>query len=64
MNHFTTPTTERIPRLVTIRQAAATGILSESAIRRMVKTGEIASIQTGNRALINLDSLIRRVEAM
>ena len=55
----TTPTyTEpRIPRMMTIRQAAATGILPEAALRRLVKDGTIPAIYSGTKAFINFDRL-------
>lgn len=46
-----------IPTMVTIRQAAATGILPEAALRRMVKDGTIPVIFSGNKAFINFDRL-------
>lgn len=50
------------PRMMTIRQVAATGLLSENAIRRMVKTGEAPHIMVGTRALINYDRLVQKLE--
>ena len=47
----------RIPTMMTIRQAAATGILPESALRRMVKNGTIPAIFSGTKAFINFDRL-------
>ena len=46
-----------IPTMVTIRQAASTGILPESALRRMVKDGTIPVIYSGNKAFLNFDRL-------
>lgn len=54
----------KIPRFVTIRQAAATGILPEHTLRRFVKDGTIPSIKSGNRNLINLDRLIAQLEEL
>lgn len=47
----------RIPRMLTIRQTAATGILPEAALRRMVKDGTIPAIYSGTKAFINFDTL-------
>ena len=47
----------RIPKMMTIRQAAATGILPEAALRRMVKDGTIPAIYSGTKAFINFDRL-------
>ena len=50
-------TEPRIPRMMTIRQAAATGILPEAALRRLVKDGTIPAIYSGTKAFINFDRL-------
>ena len=47
------------PRMLTIRQAAATGILPENALRQMVKAGTCPHIMIGNKALINFDRLVQ-----
>ena len=47
------------PRMLTIREAARTGILPEHAIRQGVKRGEIPHITVGNKALINFDKLVQ-----
>lgn len=41
-----------IPRLMTIRQIAATGLMPEHALRTLVKTGRAPSFKVGNRVLI------------
>ncbi len=41
----------------TIRQTAATGILSEHRLRLMVAAGTCPGIKTGNRFLINVSAL-------
>lgn len=43
--------------MMTIRQAAATGILPEAALRRLVKDGTIPAIYSGTKAFINFDRL-------
>jgi hypothetical protein len=43
--------------MMTIRQTAATGILPEAALRRMVKNGTIPAIYSGSKAFINFDTL-------
>ena len=50
-------TEPRIPRMMTIRQIAATGILPEAALRRLVKDGTIPALYSGSKALINFDNL-------
>lgn len=36
--------------------------LTESAIRRLVKSGDIPSVQIGNKALVHWDNLVRFVQ--
>lgn len=45
--------TENIPRMMTVRQVARTGLLSEHALRLMLKAGKLPAIFVGNKALIN-----------
>ena len=47
----------RIPRMMTIRQVASTGILPETALRTMVKDGTIPAVFAGCKAFINFDQL-------
>ena len=50
-----------LPRMLTIRQAAATGILPELAIRRLVREQKIPFVRTTpgrGRAYINYDALV------
>lgn len=54
----------KVPRMMTIRQAAATGILPEHAIRQLVKEGKIPHIKCGNRVLINLDKLVEQLQEL
>lgn len=46
----------------TIRQTAATGILSEHRLRLMVAAGQCPGIQAGNRFLINVDALAEQLD--
>lgn len=46
----------------TIRQTAATGILTEFRLRIMQKTGRLPGIQVGNRFLVNVDQLVEQLE--
>lgn len=46
----------------TIRQTAATGILTEFRLRIMQKTGKLPGIQVGNRFLVNVDQLVEQLE--
>lgn len=45
------------PRMMTIRQVAATGILPENALRTLGRQGRLPSIKVGNVLYINFDLL-------
>lgn len=47
-----------MPTFKTIRQTAATGLLTEHRIRLMVAQGICPGIRTGNRFLVNVDALV------
>lgn len=49
--------TNNIPRMMTVRQIAATGLLPENTIRVMLKNGQIEAVYSGRKALINFDNL-------
>jgi len=49
--------TTKIPKMMTVRQIAATGLLPENAIRVMLKNGQIKAVYSGKKALINFDNL-------
>lgn len=47
-----------LPRMRSIREIAQTGLLSEYALRRMEKNGELPCVHVGKKCLVNLDKLI------
>ena len=47
--------TYNTPKLMTVRQIARTGIISEGALRRMIKEGVLQPLYSGNRALLNFN---------
>ena len=47
-----------LPKMLTIRQVAKTGILSEYCLRLMEKQGRLPCIYSGKKCLVNLDRLI------
>lgn len=53
--------TNSLPKMLTIREVAKTGVLPEHAVRIMVKKGEIPFIMCGTKALINFDKLIEKL---
>ena len=54
--------TTQPPRMMTIREVAKTGVLSENALRMMIRDGRAPCIMIGNRALVNFDRLCKILE--
>ncbi len=50
-----------LPRMRTIREVAATGLLSEYALRLMEKQGKLPCIHVGRKTLVNFDKLIEEL---
>lgn len=48
----------QLPRMRTVRAAAAESGLAEYFIRRLIRTGKIRFVCAGRKYLINFDSLI------
>jgi len=44
-----------IPKLMTIREVARTGVVSEYTLRAMVKQGHVPCIKVGVKVLINFE---------
>ncbi len=61
LDNPTEPTGEiseiRQPRMLTIRETAKTGILPETALRRLVKQGKIPGVYSGSKFIVNYDRL-------
>lgn len=49
--------TTRLPKLMSIREVARTGVIPEHALRRLIKSGKIPCIYSGRKALICFDRL-------
>ena len=54
----------QVPKMLTIRETAKTGILPEYALRQLVKQGKIPHIQCGNRVLINYSRLVEMLNSL
>jgi hypothetical protein len=46
-----------MPKMLTVRAIAKTGLLPENTIRVMLKTGQIKAVYSGKKAFINYDNL-------
>lgn len=51
-------------KMMTIRQIAKLGILSENAIRRLVKEKKIPVMYSGNRCLINYKTFLEYLDTL
>ena len=54
--------TTRLPKLMSIREVARTGIIPEHALRLLIKLGKIPCIYSGRKALICFDRLCELIE--
>jgi len=52
------------PNMMTVREIARTGLLSEHALRIMLKAGKLPAIYIGKKALINYDKLCEQLSAL
>lgn len=57
-------TNEKIPRMMTIRETAKTGILPETALRRLAAENRLPALKVGNRLLVNLDLLVEQLNGL
>ena len=56
--------TDNIPKMMTIKECAKTGILPEFALRRLVRENKIPHIMTGTKALINFTLLCQQLNSL
>jgi hypothetical protein len=52
------------PNMMTVREIARTGLLSEHALRLMLKAGKLPAIYIGKKALINYDKLCSELQGL
>lgn len=52
------------PNMMTVREIARTGLMSEHALRIMLKNGKLPAIYIGKKALINYDKLCEQLSAL
>ena len=52
----------KVPRLMTIRETAKTGILPENRLRQMQHQGKLPGIYSGNKFFVNFEMLVQLVE--
>ena len=49
------------PKMMSIREIAATGLLPEHALRTMLREGKLRVIYIGRKALVNYDKLCQQL---
>lgn len=55
---------QKQPTMMTIREIAGTGLMSDHALRIMLKAGKLPAIFIGKKALINYDKLCEEFQAL
>ena len=55
---------ETKPKLMTIREIARTGLMSEHALRLLLKQGKLPAIYINTKALINYDRLCAQLDGL
>ena len=50
--------------MMTIRETARTGILPETALRRLAAENRLPALKVGNRLLVNFDLLVEQLNAL
>ena len=56
--------TESKPKMMTIRQFAKTGLLTEHAIRMLVKQRKIPAVFIGSKALLDYDAVTEAIQKL
>ena len=52
------------PRLMTVREIARTGLMTEHALRLLLKQNKLPAIYINSKALINYDRLVEQISAL
>ena len=56
--------TENKPKMMTIRQFAKTGLLTEHAIRMLIKQKKLPAIFVGSEALLDYDAVTEAIQKL
>lgn len=54
----------KIPKMMTVRQVAKTGMISEYALRQLIKQGKIPCIALEHKVLINFDAFVEQLRQL
>lgn len=55
---------QKQPTMMTVREVAKTGLMSEHALRLLLKAGKLPAIFIGKKALINYDKLCEELQQL
>lgn len=55
---------QKQPKMMTVREVAKTGLMSEHALRLLLKAGKLPAIFIGKKALINYDKLCEELQQL
>jgi len=55
---------DNVPRMMSIRRVAATGLLPEHALRVMEKQGRLPALYIGKKCLVNYDALVAQLNGL
>ena len=53
-----------LPRMMTVRQVAKTGLISEYALRQLIKQGKVPCIALEHKVLINFDAFVEQLQQL
>lgn len=54
----------KIPKMMTVRQVAKTGMISEYVLRQLIKQGKIPCIALEHKVLINFDAFVEQLQQL
>lgn len=54
----------KIPKMMTVRQVEKTGMISEYALRQLIKQGKIPCIALEHKVLINFDAFVEQLQQL
>lgn len=54
----------KIPKMMTVRQVAKTGMISEYALRQLIKQGKVPCIALEHKVLINFDAFVEQLQQL
>lgn len=58
------PENKAFPKMMSIKEVAQTGLLSEYALRLLLKQGKLPCVMVGAKALVNFDKLVEQLNSL